>query len=428
LSERTRDQWLAHVYARGEQLRSRRRMLAGGAALAVVAAVLLPTVAFSSGGGHAKKLNVASCATSTTIAASDEGGVVQPEPAATTSSTAPATTRPPQGVNKKPLSAPVSTTASPQVSVPPSRTPYPMAFANGGTIEVIDDNGAHGHVIAQGGYLTDPQWSPDGTRVAYEDTEGAGPPNDVYVVNADGTDPHKVAASLAVSSWPAWSPDGKWLAVSGEQTLSSAPEIYVVSADGKTLRALTTGGSNSDASNSDARSTPAWAPDGTRIAFICGGYDICVVGVDGTNLKHLGVASGPTRIGWSRDGTRIAFYGTDGSYDYNIMTVGDDGSDPRVLKAGVLYIGSYDILARPVWSPDGRTLAFDSDQGAAVMGSDGNGFRVLAAGKQHPSWSPDGSRLVVTTSDLTMTVVGLDGSTADSPGVRGSQPQYQPVN
>src|SRR3954467_12825824 len=104
LSERTRDEWLALVYARAEHLRWRRRLIAGGVALGLVIAVLVPTVVFS-GGNKAKKLNVASGGASTPVAEPNLGGVVQPVPASPSSTTTPTATSLPAAARPKTATA-----------------------------------------------------------------------------------------------------------------------------------------------------------------------------------------------------------------------------------------------------------------------------------------------------------------------------------
>src|SRR5438093_13225335 len=60
----------------------------------------------------------------------------------------------------------------------------------------------------------DPSWSPDGTQIAFR-SERSGQP-EVWVMNADGTGQRQLAAGLS----PAWSPDGSLIAFSGRAGLS----------------------------------------------------------------------------------------------------------------------------------------------------------------------------------------------------------------
>lgn len=143
--------------------------------------------------------------------------------------------------------------------------------------------------------------------------------------------------------------------------------------------------------------SPAWSPDGAKIAFERGD-GIYVMKADGSTRKHLGAGSAPA---WSPDGKRIAFVkntiGADGPDQRSIYAMGADGSDLRSLAE--LSSKCYE----PAWSPDGSKIAFGTfapiDEGSAkkfnfinVVDSDGSSVTVLCRGRE-PAWSPDGSRI-----------------------------------
>ena len=100
-----------------------------------------------------------------------------------------------------------------------------------------------------------PRWSPDGTRVAFHsDLEGA---NDVYVVNADGTNLRRITDHPGEDFDPAWMPDGRLLFASdrdGDQN------IWMLDLETGALRQLTSydGGRTGG---------PTAAGDGRRVAF-----------------------------------------------------------------------------------------------------------------------------------------------------------------
>jgi Tol biopolymer transport system component len=129
---------------------------------------------------------------------------------------------------------------------------------------------------------------------------------------------------------PAWSPDGTRIAFSSERDGNA--EIYVMKADGSGVTRLT----NTKADDGD----PSWSPDGKRIAFVSGRNgkaEIFTMNADGSDQKTLvsmdrGDAVDPR---WSPDGATIAFVhrpdGVTGSAAI-ICTVSADGAALRHLR------------------------------------------------------------------------------------------------
>ena len=272
----------------------------------------------------------------------------------------------------------------------------PPGDASAPDIYTIDPDGSNTAGPLTPSNFTDgqPAFSLDGTRIAYSTFAFAGNPccNSIAVMNADGSNKTKVIngddTGSGINNSPAWSPDGQKLAfVSNFNGFSS--QIGTVGVDGSNMTPITTGPSD----NVD----PAWSPDGTKIAFDSnagGGSHIYTMNTDGTNIQRLTSVSGDQiQPAWSPDGTKIAYVSTS-SNGYEIFVMNADGSNPVQLT------NNGDADEEPAWSPDGTKIAFWSDRYVAdfaqhdreiytMDASDGgNQTRVTDSAQDdtHPSW------------------------------------------
>lgn len=105
---------------------------------------------------------------------------------------------------------------------------------------VINADGSNPRRVARNAASSDPVWSPDGRRIAYRRFDPLAENSDLYVVNDDGSglrrlthDAASVAERAHLARWFAWSPDGRTIAFLREG------EVYIVKADGRGERRLT---------------------------------------------------------------------------------------------------------------------------------------------------------------------------------------------
>jgi Tol biopolymer transport system component len=197
-----------------------------------------------------------------------------------------------------------------------------------------------------------------------------------------------------------YAPEGQ-IAFNGRT--GSTGEIFVRNADG-------TGEINVSNHAADDNS-PAWSPDGTRLAFVSrrdGNDEIYMVNADGTGLRRLtNNAASDVEIAWSPDGTKIAFASTrTGTRDIYVMDVTGTG-----IPTPVRFTSSTNAEFLPMWSPNGRLITYtNSNTGGTgddiymrqVSTTDGmspSGSPIALVVRNGvdiaPFFSPDGSRIII---------------------------------
>ena len=136
-----------------------------------------------------------------------------------------------------------------------------------------------------------PSWSPDGKRIAFASSPGGGRA-DIFTINRDGTNRVNLTQERrALNVTPSWSPCGKKIAYAALSDVKRVVpwnpdfDIFIMNADGTNPMQLTDG--------APINRGPAWSPDGTKIAFhratheLDDSFDIYVINVDGTGLVNL---------------------------------------------------------------------------------------------------------------------------------------------
>jgi Tol biopolymer transport system component len=197
-----------------------------------------------------------------------------------------------------------------------------------------------------------PEWSPDGSRIAFDETNSAlsDPANGIFVMMADGSGLTRLTRNRTGSDQaPTWSPDGTQIAFAAIRGDES--DIYVVDADGSNLTQLT----HDPATDTD----PEWSPDGTKIVYASirvnsNHPDIFVMNAGGTNRVRLTRnKSSDINPAWSPDGSAIAF-ASDRHGSYDLYVIGVDGASlRRITTTSAVY------EREPTLSPNGQRLAFD---------------------------------------------------------------------
>jgi hypothetical protein len=229
----------------------------------------------------------------------------------------------------------------------------------------------------------------DNGRIAYVFNDGSG--DDIWTMNADGTDKKPLLAGISTPRDPRWSPDGSQILF-----WSEADQVHIIGADGNDLRTLTIEGDD-----------PSWSPDGKKIAYrsrATGAQGIWVATLDGSAPPVMvqgdlnGHLVGPPA--WSPDGQKIAFSGFTAVDQH-----GDGISDLYVVSATggppqqVTHVGAEeDSYNFPwTWFADGsRLLTHRNRDGASrldIVSYPGGAITPLDTVTTQAVPSPDGSQL-----------------------------------
>jgi dipeptidyl aminopeptidase/acylaminoacyl peptidase len=231
--------------------------------------------------------------------------------------------------------------------------------------------------------VSDPQVSPDGLWVAYvvsnNDRDADEARSAVWMVSWDGQQRLPLTVAAEGTSRPRWSPDGRYLAFLATPQGSDKSQIMLLDRRGGSARQLT--------SVAGDISEYAWAPDGTRLVFSLeqgeAGSTPKPIVIDALHFKQDGdgyrsSASARHLYLFDVDGKRLEPLTTDAQFNEE----------------------------QPVWSPDGRHIAFIRSHEHGVDEDGREDIEVIeprsgaiprnlahpyAPNNQRLAWSPDGT-------------------------------------
>jgi serine/threonine-protein kinase len=199
-------------------------------------------------------------------------------------------------------------------------------------------------LVAEPGFYYTPRLSPDGRRVAYHVYTGGR--SDLWIVETTTGNRRRLTFG-GRDTEPVWSPDGQWLAYSA-MTERSVPNLFRIRVDGAgTPEALTT--------SVNQQLAPSWSRQNVLVF---------------------------TEI---RPETRDDLY---------LLRLDEPGAKPEP------YLATRARERHAVFSPDGRWVAYESDESGAfevyvrALGGAGGRWQISENGGQLPRWAPDGNSVV----------------------------------
>ncbi|MCC6475911.1 PD40 domain-containing protein [bacterium] len=263
-----------------------------------------------------------------------------------------------------------------------SKIAFVVRTAQNKDLWIMDWDGANAHSLTRDQTLNmSPTWTPDGNALYFTTfREGTA---DVYRYEIASGRARPFVATPKTDSAPSVSFDGQWVAYASSENGNF--EIYRAHADGSGKTQLTF-------SNRDDTS-PSWSPTGRELVFTSdrGGspqiYQVDFDGVDVRRLSFNGIYNETAR--WSPRGDLIVFCSRESQAfpKFQIFTIQPGGQRERRLTDGG---NKFD----PSWSPDGMKIVYtSSEQGKSSIWTcnwDGSNHRQLTFGIEasQPQWGP----------------------------------------
>jgi Tol biopolymer transport system component len=289
--------------------------------------------------------------------------------------------------------------------------------------------------LTKGGQNAEAYWSPDGKRLIFQSTRGQSQCDQIYVMNADGSNQHMVSTGKGRTTCGYFLPDGKHVVYAS--THLAAPgcppeadrskgyvwavypsyDIFSANDDGTDIKRLTT------APGYDAEATVNWKTKKIVYTSLASGdLDLWTMNPDGSGKKQLTKSYGyDGGAVFSRDGKMIAWRGghpnTPETKQKYADLLKDDLTSPFKMELfvsdaegkHVKQITNFGCASfAPTFTPDGKQILFSSNKHDCdgrkfelyLINVDGTGLKQITSFDgftSFPEFSPDGSKLVFVT-------------------------------
>jgi TolB protein len=193
-----------------------------------------------------------------------------------------------------------------------------------------------------GGDAGFPSFSPTGSRIVFAGHTAASRKDDIYVVKVNGSGLTRLTKGAGNNQQPVYSPDARRIAFISDR--SGAAQVWVMNADGTQPKQVTT--------DKVTHFVVDWSPDGRRLVYDDGNPGtptaIFVSNVDGSGARQL-TRGGTRDFGprWSPDGRQIAFvrvFGYSSTSEQDTFVMNANGTNQHAL-----HKGSKQLV--PAWQP-----------------------------------------------------------------------------
>ena len=286
--------------------------------------------------------------------------------------------------------------------------------------------------LTAGGQNAEAYWSPDGKRLVFQTTRDPYQCDQIFVMNADGSDQRLVSTGKGRTTCGYFLKDGKHIVyASTHESGDACPpppdrskgyvwavypsyDIYVASDDGKIVKRL------SDAAGYDAEATVNWKTG--KIVYTSmssGDLDLWTMNADGSGKKRVTTGTGyDGGAVFSRDGKKLVWRanhpGTPDTLASYRKLLADNLTTPMKMEifvadasgAHAKQITNFGCASfAPTFTPDGKKILFASNKHNCdgrrfelfLMNADGTGVEQitdLGGFVSFPEFSPDGKKLV----------------------------------
>ena len=291
---------------------------------------------------------------------------------------------------------------------------------------------SHIRQLTTGGQNAEAYWSPDGKRLIFQSTRGNLKCDQIFIMNADGSDQHMVSTGKGRTTCSYFLPDNKHILYASTHLAGDACpppadrsqgyvwavypgyDIFEANDDGTELKRLT------EAPGYDAEATVNMkTKEIVYTSLSSGDLDLWTMNLDGSHKKQIttsfGYDGGPV---FSRDGTKIAWRGNhpqtpEAQVRYRDL-LRNNLTSPMKMELFVAdadgrnarQITNFGCAAfAPTFTPDGKQILFSSNQANCdgrkfelyLINVDGTGLQQVShfgGFTSFPEFSPDGRKLV----------------------------------